>query len=457
MSTPAPGPADPGTLLLSKDYRKLLVLAALLGVLVSLASWCFLEVIHELQVWVFDDLPGQLGFGSVPVWWPLPVLGIAGVVIAFAIVRLPGHGGHLPTAGLGAPGPTQPMDLPGVILAAIASIGLGMVLGPEAPLIALGTGLAVFAVKRVRKDAPDQVLTLMAAAAAFAAISSLFGSPVVAAIVIIEAAGLGGAMLPVVLLPGLISAAIGSLVFVGMGSTTGLSSAAYAIPPITLPAYPEPTLASFLWVIVLSIVVAIAVFGIIELGRRTQRVVDRRPFVVIPIVALIVAGLAIAFGEITGESSSLVLFSGQDSMAPLVAGAASLSTSTLVLLLAFKGVAYGLSLGSARGGPTFPALFLGIVAGLLVADLPGLSETPAVAALMGAATVAVLGLPLSSITIALIITQSPVGATPLVIVAVVVAFIVKRLVEARWGPKTEEAPAPAQQPQPPPATSAAVP
>lgn len=456
MSTADSTPTDPGALLQSKEYRKLLVLAAVLGVIVSLASWCFLELVHELQVWVFEDLPGQLGFDSVPAWWPLPVLAVAGIVTAFAIVRLPGHGGHLPSRGLASPSPTRPIDLPGVVLAALASIGLGMVLGPEAPLIALGTGLAVFSVKQIRKDAPDEMLALMSAAAAFAAISSLFGSPIVAAILIIEAAGLGGAMLPVVLLPGLIAAAIGSLVFVGMGTTTGLSTSAYAIPPLTLPAYPEPTLVAFLWTIALSIVVAVVVYGIMEIGRRTQTVVDRRPFVVIPAAAVLVALLAIAFGQATDESANLVLLSGQDAMAPLVDRAATISASTLVLLLLFKGLAYGVSLGSARGGPTFPALFLGIVGGLLAAKLPGFSETPAVAALMGAATVSALRLPLSAIVIALIVSQASAGAAPLVIVAVVVAFITTRVIAGRLEatpPTASEEPA-GDEPAPPPPSAA---
>ena len=74
-------------------------------------------------------------------------------------------------------------------------------LGPEAPLIALGSGLAVLAVRRVRKDKPDQVMAVLAASAAFAAIATVFGSPVIGAIILIEAAGLGGPMLPLVLLP----------------------------------------------------------------------------------------------------------------------------------------------------------------------------------------------------------------------------------------------------------------
>jgi hypothetical protein len=39
------------------------------------------------------------------------------------------------------------------------------------------------------------------------------------------------------------------------------------------------------------------------------------------------------------------------------------------LLLLCKGVAYGLSLGSFRGGPTFPAIFLGALAGIMASQL----------------------------------------------------------------------------------------
>ena len=107
----------------------------------------------------------------------------------------------------------------------------------------------------------------------------------------------------------------------------------------------------------------------------------------------------------------------------MVNQASSFSLSAFAFLILFKGVAYGLSLGSARGGPTFPAMFLGIVAGLLCAHLPGFSETPAVAALMGAATVSILRLPLASIILALVVSQAGLATTPLIIVAVVVAYL----------------------------------
>ena len=94
----------------------LLLLAAVVGVFVSLAAWAFLELIHGIQTWVFTDLPKDLGYhNGAPLWLYVVVLGLAGLPIAFAIVRLPGGGGHIPAEGLKVGGdPVQPIDLPGV-------------------------------------------------------------------------------------------------------------------------------------------------------------------------------------------------------------------------------------------------------------------------------------------------------------------------------------------------------
>ncbi|MGZ8595224.1 MAG: chloride channel protein [Actinomycetota bacterium] len=415
----------------SKAFRRLLVFSALLGVVVSLASWGFLELIHALQQGVYEDLPSALGFDTAPWWWPLPVLGIAGLVIAFAIVRLPGHGGHIPAEGLKSGPPTTPAELPGVVLAALASIGLGLVLGPEAPLIGLGTGLALLAVRLSKEEVPDQAKLVLAAAASFAALATIFGSPIIGAVIIIEAAGLGGPTLPLVLLPGLLAAGVGSLVFIGVGSLTGLSSSAYAIAPLSLAAYPSPNVGDFLWTIAIAVAAAVGAFVVVEIGRRTNHLVTERPFILIPLAALAVGGVAIAFSEITDLPANVVLFSGQDAMDQVVSQAATLALGTLALLTVFKALAWGISLGGARGGPTFPAIFIGIVGGLLAAHLPGFSETPAIGVLVGAMVVSVLRLPLSSIIIALVVSQAGAGVAPLIIVGVVVAYIVTQLLSAR--------------------------
>jgi len=57
---------------------------------------------------------------------------------------------------------------------AAASWVLGVVLGPEAPLIALGGRLAVYAVRLARRDVPQRAAAVIAAAGSFAAISALW-------------------------------------------------------------------------------------------------------------------------------------------------------------------------------------------------------------------------------------------------------------------------------------------
>ena len=313
-------PSDPGALIRSRPYRVLLVIASLIGLIVSLASWGFLELVHEIQVEVYEKLPGQLGFDSVPTWWPLPWLALAGLLTAIAIERLPGRGGHVPAEGLKTGGaPTKPVELPGVLLAATATLGLGLVLGPEAPLIALGMGLGILSMRLVKKDAPDQALGLMAAAGSFAAVSTIFGSPVIGAVLIIEATGLGGAVLPLVLLPGLLAAGIGSLVFIGLGSWTGFSTSAWQLSPFSLPPYGGPGWGDFVWTIVVAIVAAVIAFGIMELARWSKRLVETRPFVLTVAAGVVVAVLAIVFGQVTDEPANAVLFSGQESFGTLFA------------------------------------------------------------------------------------------------------------------------------------------
>ena len=446
MSAATATAPDPGATIRGKSYRVLLVFAALIGVLVSFASWCFLELVHWIQQEVYKSLPSGLGLHPVPWWWPLPVLAVAGVLAAVAIVRLPGHGGHIPYEGI-KPGTAKPAELPGILLAALATLGLGLVLGPEAPLIALGGGLAILAVRLTRKDIPDQAKAVLAASAAFAAIATIFGSPVIGAIILIEAAGLGGPMLPLVLLPGLMSAGIGSVIFIGMGRWTGLSSSAYALSPFSLPAFSTLTVAEFGWAIVLAFTAAVVTVVIIEGARRSAHIVAQRPWLLLPAAALAVGGLAIAFSEITHQSADTVLFSGQDAFSSMLKQGPTLALSTLAFLLLFKGVAWSISLGSFRGGPTFPGLFIGAAGGLLAAHLPGFSETPAVAVLMAAATVSILRLPLSATVIVLLLTsKAGIATAPLIIVAVVVAYLTIQTLSPVRGPA--ETAEPAAEPQP---------
>ena len=91
MSAP---PTDPAAVLRSRSYIGLLVVAAILGVLISAAAYGFLALVGKLQSWLYTSLPQGLGLGGTPWWWPLPLLTLAGVLVGLIIRHLPGTGGH---------------------------------------------------------------------------------------------------------------------------------------------------------------------------------------------------------------------------------------------------------------------------------------------------------------------------------------------------------------------------
>jgi H+/Cl- antiporter ClcA len=444
-------PQDPQLLLRSKSYLRLLILAAVLGAPVSAAAYGFLALVAYLQPEIFTHLPNGLGFHGEPPWWPLPVLIVAGLLVAPVIRFLPGKGGHSPADGFkpgrGAPTPAQ---LPGVVLAALATLSLGVVLGPEAPLIAIGGGLAVLAVRLAKRDLPAQATAVVAAAGSFAAVSTLLGSPITGAFLLMEASGLGGPMLGVVLLPGLLASGIGALIFIGLDSLTGLGTFSLSVPG--LPHFARPDIAEFGWALVIGLAAAIVGTAIHRLGLLIRPYVERRMLVLTPVVGMIIAGLAIAYTEGTGKSSSDVLFSGQSQLGPLITHAAGYSVGALLLLVACKGLAYGASLSSFRGGPTFPSLYIGAAGGIALSHLPGLPLVAGVAMGIGAMCAVMLRLPLTSVLLATLLLYSDgIAVMPLVIVAVIVAYVASaRLIPA-------PAPAPAPAPGPASAATAAVP
>ena len=435
-------PADPRAALRSPDYTKLLVLAAIIGAPIAAAAWGFLWLVGEAQEWLYTDLPSGLGFDEEPTWWPLPLLALAGLLVALTIRYLPGHGGESPADGFHAGGPPPtPIELPGIFIAALTGLALGAVIGPEAPLIALGAGLGVCAVRLARRDAPATTLTVVAAAGSFAAFSTLVGSPLIAAFILMEAIGLGGPMLGLVLVPGLVAAGIGTLIFVGLDSLTGLGKFSLAIPD--LPAAGTPTIAEFGWAIAIGVVAAPIGLGTRRLARSLQPHVERWILVLTPVAGLAIAGLAIVFGQVSDKSSSLVLFSGQDALGPFLDDTGSYSIGALVLLLVCKTLAYGVSLGSFRGGPIFPALFVGAVGGVALSHLPGLDPVAGAAMGMGAMVVVMLGLPLSAVLLAtLLLGSDGLDVTPLVIIAVAIAYVVtERLTPSPAAPAAPVAPA----------------
>jgi hypothetical protein len=245
-----------------------------------------------------------------------------------------------------------------------------------------------------------------------------------------------------VLVPGLLAAGIGSLIYVGLGDWTGFGTFSLAVPDI--PAAGSPTVAQFLWAIAIGILAAVAGACIRRLALGLQPIVERRMVLLTPIAGVAIGVLVLVFVEVTGRSSSYVLFSGQEQLAPLIDNAADWTVGALLLLALCKGLAYAVALSGFRGGPVFPGMFIGAVGGIALSSLPGLPMIAGAAMGIGAMTCAMLGLPLVSVLLVTLFLQSDgLPLMPLVIVAVVVSYVVS----ARL------APTPAPAPPAPPVTA----
>jgi hypothetical protein len=227
----------------------------------------------------------------------------------------------------------------------------------------------------------------------------------------------------VVLLPGLLCSGIGFLVAVGINRWTGIGTVSMKLSDV--PAFTHPELATFLWAIGFGAGAAVLGFSIRCLALLMRHHVERRPLILTPLAGLVVAVLAVIYAQTTGQASADVLFSGEESLPILLRNEATYTVGTLLLLIVCKSLAYSVSLCSFRGGPVFPSLFLGAAAGILLSRLPGLPVTPSIAMGMGAMTAVMLRMPMTAVLLSsLLLGAQGVEAMPLVIVAVVVAFVV---------------------------------
>lgn len=412
-----------------RAYLRLVALGALIGIPAALVAAGFLALVHELEDVLWHDLPDQLGYSSPP-WYlvlGLPMLGACLVVAARSL--LPGDGGHSPLEGLSAK-PTPFAWGPGVALVALGTLAFGSVLGPEAPLIALGSVVGTAASSLVKLGPRENAV--LATAGSFSAISALFGGPLVAGMLLVEAGvGMGAALIPS-LLPGLVAAACGYLIFVGLGDWGGLDTTALAVPG--LPEYNGTSIGDLLVGLAVGIAAAVLIVAVRRLAVGVDRLRGRR--LGMPAL-LIAAGLAVGvlaeLADVLGANSQDVLFSGQASVPALVAEG---STKIVLVLLVAKALGYAISLGSGfRGGPVFPAVFLGVALATLAVNLFDVSATLAVAVGTAAGMAAATQLLFASLLFAALLVGIPgLDAIPAAVFAAAAAWLTRTALDRRLGP-----------------------
>ena len=434
--TPEPGPTPPGAgapepaapEMEGRDYLRLLGLGALVGVPAAVVAIAFLSLVHWLEHWLWVSLPASMGL-TTPPWWLIVALPVVGAVLVWAASTFfPGHGGHEPIYGLSMD-PTPTNYTAGVALAALASLAFGAVLGPEAPLIALGSIVGMVVARSARVEGKGrQVLSM---AGSMPAISALLGGPLVAGVMVTEAgASLGAALVPA-MLPGLLGAAIGYTLIVGYGSWTGIPVEGLTVP--NLPDYATTRVVDLLAAVVIGLIVAILVPAVRIVAHRLVVLRGRVGLGPVVVAGGLAIGVMAAVVQAAGGNYADILFSGQTSIPTLLAASGAWG---LVAVLLVKALAYAISLGSGfRGGPVFPAIFVGTAVAVVVGNLIDMSPTAAVAIGAACGMAAFTRLVVTSLMFAVLLTGvNGAGAIPAATLATVTAWIVAFVIDRRRGP-----------------------
>ena len=409
----------------ARGYLRLVLLGAVIGIPAALLASVFLAFVHDVEHWLWHDLPHHLDESSPP-WYLVIGLPVAGAcLVAIARRFLPGDGGHSPLHGFAGKPPLLSYA-PGIALAAIGTLSFGAVLGPEGPLIALGAVVGILITRIARLGAQESAV--LANAGSFAAISALFGGPIVGGVLMMEGAiGFGAATISI-LLPGFVAAGTGYLVFVGFGDWGGLH--AQAITFTGLPEYTGVHPGDLILAVLVGVLTALVVVVVRRLGFSVS---DGEKRVGMPLL-LILGGLAVGLlaqtADWLGADPENVLFSGQAAVPAVVAED---SAKIVLILLVAKALAYGVCLGCGfRGGPVFPAIFLGVALATFPVIWFDLSPTLAVAIGAAAGMAAVTRMLLTPILFAaLLVGPAGVDAVPAAVAAAATAWLVIAALERR--------------------------
>jgi H+/Cl- antiporter ClcA len=397
-----------------------------IGIPAALVAALFLAAVHEVEHWLWTSVPGDLGYSSPPWYLVIGLPAVGALVVVAARLLLPGDGGHSPMLGIGG-GAVPVVNGAGIALAALGTLCFGAVLGPEAPLIALGSVVGMTTTFFVRLGRQEQAV--VGTAGSFSAISALFGGPIVAGLMMVESGVEMGAVLLPVLLPGLVAAAIGYVIFIGFGTWGGLHAQGLAVPAL------PPYHGTHLYDLIVGVLVGIAAALVITAVRRGAAAVagpglERLGMPVLLVGGGLAVGLAAQVAGWLGADTQDVLFSGQAGVPSL---AASESTKIVLILLVAKAIGYAVSLGCGfRGGPVFPGIFLGIA--LAVFAVVWFDVSPTLAVAVGAAggmAAATRLLITSSLFAGLLVGSTGLDAVPAAVLAAAASWLTMQLLDRR--------------------------
>jgi H+/Cl- antiporter ClcA len=394
---------------------RLILLAGVIGALTSLLTAVYLFAAS----WGESFFGAPFGEVNIPMFWPLILLTIGGVVVGLTIKYA---GEHLQLGStqkeFSEKGRLNYRHLPSIVLQTILSLWAGASVGPEGGLADLGGGTSTLLAEKLKVRA-DAVIFLAYCGVA-GTFGSFFGGPVIGAFVAMEYLFIRGVPYIELLVPGLVSATVGYLVYYHVFNAT--ISGILIFPP-----YPAPLFIDIAWALLIGVIGGL--FGLYYkwLFAKFQKHLFNR-FESSPIKRGLIGGLTVGF---IGSFVPLLLYSGQNEIVTILFQSSAYSFGFLLLLLIGKSVVTALSFNTVfKGGPIFPYLFMGGILGLAISQLlPFIPDGVAVTAGMAALASSLFPLPIS--VLLLVALMSQVNLIPTITIASITGFLIGKYVTKR--------------------------
>jgi H+/Cl- antiporter ClcA len=199
-----------------------------------------------------------------------------------------------------------------------------------------------------------------------------------------------------------------------------------------LPAYDSIQPGDILFGLLVAVLAAVVAVAARETAVAVDRGARRRPVLMLFAAALVTAGVLLVAQVGFGIDIDLILFSGNAGMAELVQ---QTSIGVVVVILVGKAIAYAVALGGGfRGGPIFPATFLGVTVAVLASlVVPAASVTAMAAAGIAACAGAMLKLPATSALLGALLVAGSAAVAPFAIFGALVGLMVRLAADRRLG------------------------
>ena len=387
-------------------YRRLIAFSFALGAAGGVLGLVYLGATGAVVDVIFDR--GGVTWWSGEWWW-IPLVSLGGLVVAAmrrawqVPEKVPGG------VELIESGHVDHRTVPQWVAIAAVSAVAGASLGPSFALVLIGGGLGSLIVsRRWAESEAGEYYTLTGIAGGFGA---AFTSPVLGAFLVSEIGPTPKHRYTAAMLPQLIAASIGFVIFFSVAGRTFLGI--YELPPYEFE------------VVDMAIAVGLGVFAAVVMAVFLAVIVAVRKLAGLisnPYVLGFTAGAAVG---LIAFSLPLTLGAGQSQLGSVVEEASTLGIGLLIAVLVAKMAAMALSLAVGfMGGNVFPMIFIGGTAGVIVhLLLPDIPEALAVSCMLAAVPGSYLNAPVSMTFIAVIAISLDPRATAPVAVAVITAYL----------------------------------